>query len=68
MVDLSEREESGVFLEGTGSVVFDHVARAAYACLSPRTDERTFREVIVVYRVTQKVGLVDLHLRCSIIL
>ena len=46
MVDLSEREESGVFLEGTGSVVFDHVARAAYACLSPRTDERTFREVV----------------------
>ena len=46
MVDLSEREESGVFLEGTGSIVFDHVARAAYACLSPRTDEPTFREVV----------------------
>ena len=49
VVDLSEREESGVFLEGTGSVVFDHVARAAYACLSPRTDERTFREVVQSY-------------------
>ena len=47
-MDLSGREDSGVFLEGTGSVVFDHVARAAYACLSPRTDEPTFREVHAV--------------------
>ena len=46
MVDLSDLERSGVFLEGTGSIVFDHVARVGYACLSPRTDEKTFREVI----------------------
>ena len=46
MVDLSELEKSSTFLEGTGSIVFDHVARVGYACLSPRTDEKTFREVI----------------------
>ena len=46
VVDLSDLERSGVFLEGTGSIVFDHVARVGYACLSPRTDEKTFREVI----------------------
>ena len=37
LLDLSHHELGGRFLEGTGSVVFDHVARVAYACLSPRT-------------------------------
>ena len=37
-VDLRHREEEGKFLEGTGSLVLDRVARIAYACLSPRTD------------------------------
>ena len=27
------------------SIVFDHVARVAYACISPRTDEDAFRDV-----------------------
>ena len=38
VLDLAATEQSGKFLEGTGSVVFDHVARLAYACRSPRTD------------------------------
>ena len=38
LVDLTHHELEGRFLEGTGSVVFDHVSRTAYACLSPRTD------------------------------
>ena len=38
LVDLTHHELEGRFLEGTGSVVFDHASRAAYACLSPRTD------------------------------
>ena len=46
VADLSELEGKGVFLEGTGSIVFDHVTRVGYACLSPRTDEKTFREVM----------------------
>jgi hypothetical protein len=38
IVDLSAYENSECFLEGTGSIVFDHANRIAYACLSPRTD------------------------------
>ncbi|MFN0201031.1 MAG: citrulline utilization hydrolase CtlX [Bacteroidia bacterium] len=37
--DLSASEEEGQMLEGTGSIVFDHVHKIAYACLSPRTDK-----------------------------
>ena len=37
LVDLTHHELEGRFLEGTGSVVFDHVGRRAFACLSPRT-------------------------------
>ncbi len=37
VVDLTHFEAQGAFLEGTGSVVLDHVARVAYACRSPRT-------------------------------
>jgi hypothetical protein len=37
-VDLTQRENQGKFLEGTGSLVLDRVNRVAYACLSPRTD------------------------------
>ena len=37
VLDLSHYESSNAFLEGTGSIVFDHEARIAYACLSPRT-------------------------------
>jgi hypothetical protein len=45
LLDLSHHELSGRFLEGTGSVVFDHPARVAYACRSPRTDESVLREL-----------------------
>ena len=38
VIDLTEHEKQGRFLEGTGSIVFDHVERCAYANLSPRTD------------------------------
>jgi hypothetical protein len=37
LVDLTHHEQQGRYLEGTGSVVLDHVARVAYACVSPRT-------------------------------
>lgn len=39
IIDLTDHEKQNKFLEGTGSVVFDHVHRIAYACLSPRTDK-----------------------------
>ncbi len=37
-IDLSNYEQSNIFLEGTGSMVLDRDHRIAYACLSPRTD------------------------------
>ena len=43
-LDLTAYEASGRFLEGTGSLVLDHVARVAYACRSPRTDEALVHE------------------------
>ncbi len=38
-LDLTQLEATGRFLEGTGSLVLDHVQRIAYACRSPRTHE-----------------------------
>lgn len=37
-VNLEYNEKLKRFLEGTGSIIFDHQNRLAYACLSPRTD------------------------------
>ena len=37
-IDLSSYEQHDLYLEGTGSIIFDHVNHLAYACLSPRTD------------------------------
>jgi hypothetical protein len=45
VLDLSFHELAGHFLEGTGSVVFDHVARIAYACRSLRSDVSVLREL-----------------------
>ena len=44
LVDLSEYEVGGQFLEGTGSLVLDRVSRKAYASLSPRTDRDVVEE------------------------
>ena len=45
LIDLTPHEIEGRCLEGTGSVVFDHVTRVAYACLSPRSDAIVLREL-----------------------
>lgn len=37
-INLEYNEKLKRFLEGTGSIIFDHQNRLAYACLSPRTD------------------------------
>jgi len=44
IVDLSKYEAENMFLEGTGSMVLDRENRIAYACLSPRTDEKLLNE------------------------
>ena len=36
-------ESYNTYLEGTGSMIFDHANRIAYACISPRTDRALFR-------------------------
>src|SRR5262245_56090589 len=45
IVDLTPHEQKGRYLEGTGSIVFDHVERCAYANLSPRTDAAVLGEL-----------------------
>ncbi len=42
IIDFSIYENENKFLEGTGSVVFDHEHKIAYACLSPRTNKEIF--------------------------
>jgi len=42
MSDFSFWEEQGLFLEGTGSMIFDRVHKIAYAALSERTDKSVF--------------------------
>ena len=43
-IDLTHHEAENSFLEGTGSMVLDRENKIAYACLSPRTDEKLFIE------------------------
>jgi hypothetical protein len=44
LLDLTHHEGQGKFLEGTGSLVLDHVERVAYACISPRTHPEVVAE------------------------
>ena len=46
ILDLSEFENENKFLEGTGSIVFDHVNRIAYACIGTRTDLSAFEYLV----------------------
>ncbi|WP_422090583.1 citrulline utilization hydrolase CtlX [Tenacibaculum ovolyticum] len=44
VIDYSEAEEEGFFLEGTGSMILDRTNRKAYCALSPRAEEELFIE------------------------
>ena len=44
IIDLSASENEGKFLEGTGSMIFDHDNKIAYGSVSLRLDEKLFRE------------------------
>lgn len=44
-IDFSVLEKEEIYLEGTGSIIFDHPNKIAYACISPRTDENLFRKL-----------------------
>jgi hypothetical protein len=63
IVDLTDLEAAGKYLEGTGSVVLDRAARIAYACWSPRTHAealaelaRTLRYETVAFRAFDRAG------------
>jgi hypothetical protein len=68
LLDYSHHEIQGRCLEGTGSIVFDHVQRIAYACLSPRTDCAMLHEVCAeleyepcAFRATDATGVPIYH-------
>ncbi|MEO9892217.1 arginine deiminase-related protein [Aurantibacter sp.] len=44
VVDYTSAEEEGIFLEGTGSILFDRVNGKAYCALSERANEELFIE------------------------
>jgi len=67
IIDLSGSEATGLFLEGTGSMVLDRENKIAYACLSPRTDENILNKFCnmagyrpVTFRATDITG-VDIY-------
>jgi len=55
VIDLTAHENEGRFLEGTGSVVFDHLNKIAYGCLSPRTDRALLFELAALLGYTPHV-------------
>lgn len=46
--EFEHYEDSGLFLEGTGSMIIDHDAHVIYACLSPRTDIQLLDKISVL--------------------
>ena len=44
VIDLSVFENEKKYLEGTGSVILDRIHKLAFACISPRTDKKLFKE------------------------
>jgi hypothetical protein len=45
VIDFTNYEAENLFLEGTGSIVFDHPRKMAYAVRSPRTHEKVLNEL-----------------------
>lgn len=44
VIDLTHWEKENLFLEGTGSMIFDRDKNIAYACRSPRTSDKVLRD------------------------
>ena len=68
LLDLTWFEGEGKYLEGTGSLVLDNVARVAYACLSPRTHPEVVSEwsralgyEAVTFSATDRAGVPLYH-------
>lgn len=68
VIDLTHYEDKGQFLEGTGSVVFDHIDHFAYANISPRTSPDVLKDLCgtlgyepVTFRAVHENGDAILH-------
>src|SRR5438132_2350570 len=68
VADLTHHENHGRFLEGTGSVSFDHADHLAYANISPRTNSDVLGELCntlgyrpIVFHATSENGDGILH-------
>jgi hypothetical protein len=68
VIDFSDREAAGAFLESTGSLCLDDAAQVAYAALSPRTDRALAEEWaralgyrLVTFRATDAAGVPYYH-------
>ena len=68
IVDFTKPETDDLFLEGTGSMVLDRANKIAYACLSPRTDEKLLNEFCkqvdyspVTFKATDNAGIDIYH-------
>lgn len=62
-LEQNDGTEDETFLEGTGSIVFDHNLKRAYAALSPRTDSELLGRLCkrlgyepIVFNATDKTG------------
>jgi len=49
VIDLTSEEDRGNFLEGTGSMVFDHFNKRIFAARSPRTHEALVKKVAGIF-------------------
>ena len=59
VIDYSTKENEGFFLEGTGSIIFDHPTRNAYASLSQRTNKALFDTIC------QELNYTPISFTCS---
>lgn len=68
IIDYSTKENEHIILEGTGSIVFDHEYKFAFACISPRTNENLLNELCeqinytpIIFEATGLSGLPIYH-------
>lgn len=45
LLNYANKESKNIFLEGTGSIVFDHINKIAYGAISPRTNKQLLEEL-----------------------
>lgn len=68
VIDLSSNELNNKFLEGTGSIIFDHPNQVAFACRSERTHEDLFESLChqigyrpIMFSAADETGLPIYH-------